>query len=137
MHLDLIRPGTDEFIGCALQIGGDGGAMLDIVAASERLPGEVVLVNRKIAGETLDPLAQDRNRISRRNQLIILRRRNAQGVERNRTLGEQANRLVVEQRRDMALEQPALFGWRTRREDRFEFLAVQSGDHMEHTDETP
>src|SRR5579864_8880163 len=137
MHLDLIRPGTDEFIGCALQIGRDGSAMLDIVAASERLPGEVVLVNREIAGETLDPLAQDRNRISGRNQLVILRRRNAQGIERNRTLGEEANRLVVEQRRNMAFEQPALFGWRTRREDRFEFLAVQSGDRVEHADEAP
>jgi hypothetical protein len=103
VDLDLVRPCTDDSRRSRAQIGGHRLAVLDVVAAAEGLPGEVVLADRKIAGQPLDALAQHAmgSPFSERNELVILRRRNAQRVERDRRFRQQLDRFVVEKRRDM------------------------------------
>ncbi len=111
--------------------------MLHVIAAAERLPGEIILLDWKIAGQPLDALAQHRDGIAGRHQLVILRRRDAERIERDGALGKKLDRFVVEQGRDIALEQAALLFRRARGEDGLELLAVQLGDGMENADEAP
>ena len=80
MHLDLICPCTDDVVDVGAQIVWHAFLVLHVIAAAERLPCEVVLVDREVAGEPLDALAQHRYRIAGRHQLVVLSRRNAQRI---------------------------------------------------------
>ncbi len=93
-----------------LQVGRQRSVRAAGVAAPERLPGEIVRVDVEVAGEPLQPLAQHRadavGRILR--QRTVLRRRDAEPVERGGLAHQPAHRRLVEDRREMPIEQDAL-----------------------------
>src|SRR5580692_12709327 len=138
MDLDPMGAGANRVVDIFAQIGRYGLALLGVVAARKSLPGEVISRDRKIAGEFLYTLAQHGHGIAvgRGYQLVILGRRYAKRIKRNRCSREEADRFVVEKRCDGAFEMRPLLIGRARCDETLELFAMQAGNRVQHADET-
>ncbi len=117
------------------QIGRQAQALAGI-APAEGLPGEPVLLDREIAGEALDPAAQQRGEVAAGIGLerVELGRRDAQAEIGRRQVRQLAHELAVEHRRQLVLEQLALLGHAARVQHPLGPLAVQPAHHMPELD---
>ncbi len=105
------------------------------IGAAERLPGEIIFVERKSAGEPLDPLAQHGCHLGCAGaERGILRRRNAEAVEREPVRGCPAHQRLGEQRLDRGLEECPLLVERARAQNVAQVDAVDARDQMAHPD---
>ena len=121
----------------ALQIGRHRRIRLRPVAAAEGLPGEVVGLQVEAAGEPLQPVAQHGadTGIAIGGERLVLRRRNAEPVERSRLADQPAHELLLEDRGQMPIEQGPLLLHRPRLQHHPGVEAEPAGEEMSGADE--
>ncbi len=122
-----------------LQIGRQARRLGAGVGAAERLPGEIIVGDGKVAGEPLDAALQHLRHAVRPvgGERAKLRRGNAEAEERRGAAREPAHEALVEQRRDVALEDHALLVERAGGEQGVEPRAVEPRHRVAGADEAP
>ncbi len=133
-HLDALRALPDRVEIRSAQIGRQRPLAAFRIAAAERLPREVIVVEAEAAGEPLDALAQHIRHGAAAGERMILRDRNAEAVERNFSRGEPPHEPLVEQRGQHVVEIAALFGERSRVQHIAGIDAVKFCQHVRKTD---
>ena len=124
-HVEMLAP----------QVRRQRAAAIAGIGAAEGLPGEVVVVEAEAAGQTLEPGAQHVAHVGAARQRLILRRRNAQAIERQPVGGGPAHRALVEQGRHRSFEELPLLFERAGHEEIAQVDAIGTGNGMADADE--
>ena len=131
-HLELIRERChvgfhagrhrlDRLVVFRLEVVGERLTALVVVAAAERLPREIVVVERKAAGEAANPLLVHVEQLATVIVLLlkhrrVLARRDAEAVDRDRLPAHPPHDAVLEQRTERLVEDLLLLGHRAGRQ---------------------
>ncbi len=118
-----------------LEIGRQRPITIAGIAARKGLPGEIVLFDRKIAGQLFQAAAQHLRHALVPGQGIELRRGDAKTKQRGGLVGQPAHEALVEHRRQFALEHGALRLLRGGGQDLCQVDAIELGQQMRHADE--
>ena len=118
-----------------LQIGRQRRIDAFAVAASESLPGEIIVLQREIAGQFIQPRAQHVRHLGVTGQCLELCRRNAEAEQRGGLIGQPADEALVENRREPRFEDAALLLDIPGLQQLLGIDAIEPGDQMGHADE--
>ena len=107
---DATDVGLERRVVRLVEIGGQGAFARRGIAPRESLPGEIVVLQREVAGELFEPRLQHAGHraVAGGDQRIILRRRNAEAEQRRLARQHQLHQPRVEHRRELLLEEAAL-----------------------------
>src|SRR5690606_911565 len=101
----------------------------------ESLPGEIVFLQRETANKAFEPFAQHEPHFAPAGQCFVLRRRNAEAIERRGLAGQPADEFALEERRKLLVEEAALPLDRRRVEQGAERDAIEPRQQMRDANE--
>ena len=118
-----------------MQVRRQRRAFSPAVSAPEGLPGEVIVLHLKIAGELFQPAPQHFGHAFIAGEVFELRGRNAEAEQRSGLIGQPADEFLLEHRSKLALEHLTLFLQRLRFEHPAKVDLVQLGKNVGEADE--